>query len=331
MIHPREPRAPGLPRTARWMISSLALLLLTDCAPRYTLVSHRDAAKVAEKNETFGFRKWVAKDTDPDVVIIGIHGFDGASIDYENLGKSLLKNQPGTALYAYEVRGQGSDPLKPRRGDIDDPQRWYVDLDTFTGLVRKRHPGARVVWMGESMGALIASHAWRIAPPGKPPCDGLILSSPVVKIRDDVPPWKVGLLNLAAVTAPTARVSLEALSGGEDVQMTHTSTHTEQAETNAWHVDKHTLRLLSALGRHIGSMDECAETFRVPVLILHGGRDFFTTDDAVREFSSHIPSGVPVTTRIYPDSYHLLMYDTRKDDVIRDIERWTGRFRDRRL
>lgn len=316
-------------RPSRWMVV-ISVLVLSHCAPNYTLVSQpKDQATLDRMHETFGFRKWVSANNNPDVVIIGLHGFCGASIDYENLGKDLLKNQPKTALYAYEIRGQGSDPFKQRRGDIDDPKLWYRDLLTFTKLVRKRHPDAKIVWMGESMGGLIAAHTWSEAPASHPPCDALILSSPVVKIRSDVPVWKKEILKLAAAAAPTGRISVEALAGGASVQMTHTSTHAEQAETNSWNIDEHTFRLLGALGDHIESMDACAETFRLPVLVLHGGKDFFTEDWAVREFMGHIPKSTPKTLRYYPDAYHLLMYDTRKDEVFRDIERWLARFRNR--
>lgn len=314
---------------SRWL-AVICALGLCQCAPHYRLVSQpKDQATLDRMHETFGFRKWVSARSKPDVVIIGIHGFCGASIDYENLGKDLLTNQPRTALYAYEVRGQGSDPLKERRGDIDEPALWYRDLMSFTRLVRNRHPDARIVWMGESMGGLIAAHTWQQEAVKHPPCDALILSSPVVKIRSDVPGWKKEVLKLAAATVPTGRISVEALSGGQSVQMTHTSTHSEQAETNAWNIDEHTFRLLASLGNHIETMNACAESFRVPVLVLHGGKDFFTEDSAVREFMSHIPKRTPKTLLYYPDAYHLLMYDTRKEEVIRDIEHWLTRFRAR--
>lgn len=317
-----------IPRFARWLAAGLGALALAQCAPRYTLVNHpKDSTELALREETFGYRKWVSPQVKPDLVVIGLHGFDGASIDYENFGKDLLARQPRTALYAYELRGQGNDPRKTRRGDIDHPANWYRDLDTFTGMIRKRHPGARVVWMGESMGALIAAQALRRAPADRPPCDGLIFTSPVVRIRPDVPVWKIGLLELAATAAPLARISLDTLSGGQEVQMTHDSTHSTQALTNAWHVEKNTLRLLSTLGDHIESMCDCARSFRVPVLILHGGKDFFTDEQAIRDFTACIPAGTPVTVRHYPDSHHLLMYDQQKAKVFRDIETWLQRLR----
>lgn len=312
------------------MAIGVVAFLISACAPHYTLVSHQKSQEeIQKKNETFGYRSWVAKGIEQDIVIIGIHGFCGASIDYANLGNHLLKHQPKTALYAYEVRGQGNDPLNARRGDIGDSKDWYRDLFAFTQLVEERHPHAKIVWYGESMGAMIASHALRESPSNDPPCDALILSSPIVRFKDDVPAWQPALIQVAAATAPLARISLETLAGGEAVQMTQTTTHGEQSETNSYNVEKHTMRLLGALGRHIDSMNDCASTFRVPVLVLHGEHDFFNTDSDMRGFIAHIPSSTPKTYKNYSGAYHLLMYDAKKEKVFSDVESWLSKQRRR--
>ncbi len=304
-------------------------LVLATCAPQYTLVNHINQASA--KSDSFGYRKWISEKIEQDVVIIGIHGFCGASIDYTNLGNHLLRHQPATGLYAYEVRGQGSDPIHARRGDIGDPADWYRDLFAFTQLVRERHPAARIVWFGESMGALIAVHAMREAPVNDPPCDGLILSSPIVRFRDDIPAWTPGLVQLAATTLPLARISLETLSGGENVQMTQKSHHSDQVQKNSYNIEKHTLRLIATLGRHIDSMNDCAATFRKPVLVLHGGKDYFNNDSDVRGFVARVPAGVSATYHDYPKAYHLLMYDERREAIFRDVERWVNLLRGNRL
>lgn len=307
---------------ARWSAVALTAMLLSQCATNYTLVADKPEESV--RQETFGYRKWLRPGKQPETVVIGVHGFCGAAIDYENLGKRLLKEQPEIGVYAYEVRGQGKDPLKARRGDIDDPQLWFRDLNRFTEMVRTRHPRARVVWFGESMGALIVSTAYQQAAAAgeKPPCDALVLSSPVVKIRGDFPAWKKELVRQASQIAPTARVPLEALAGGQEVQMTHDTVHSEQAETNSWHIDKHTLRLLVTLGDMIDRMPDCARSFEVPTLVLHGGKDFFSSADDVKDFYGCIPKEAGRDLRYYPDSYHLLMYDDLKEKVIGDIETW---------
>lgn len=307
----------------------LAPQIFVGCAPSYTLVSHQSAADA--KSEPFGYRKWISAKKEPDVVIIGIHGFCGASIDYNNLGKHLLKHQPRTGLYAYEVRGQGSDPIHARRGDIGDPKDWYRDLFAFTQLVQEQHPDAKIVWFGESMGALIASHAWREAPAGDPPCDGLILSSPIVRFRDDIPAWTPRLVQVAASALPLARISLDTLAGGQEVRMTQTSTHSEQVKGNSYDIKLHTLRLIGALTRHIEEMNHCATRFRAPVLVLHGGKDYFNSDSDVRGFVARIPAGVSQTYHNYPEAYHLLMYDEKKETIFRDVERWVNQLRKDRL
>ena len=316
------------------MVVCALMLALTGCAPQYTTVSciTPPTAKTAgDMSETFGYRRWISKTSEPDVIIIGIHGFCGASIDYTNLGKHLLIHQPNIGLYAYEVRGQGSDPILARRGDIGNPKDWYRDLFAFTQLVRERHPDAKIVWYGESMGGLIAAHALRNSPVTDLPCDALVLSSPVVRFRDDIPAWKIQLLHVAAETFPLARISLEGLSGGQDVQMTQASKHSSQAEKNSYNVKLYTLRLLGALGRHIESMNDCAAALRVPVLVLHGGKDYFNSDADIRGFVAHLAPGIGQTYRNYPNAYHLLMYDTQKEQIFRDVERWLTRLRRHRL
>lgn len=283
------------------------------------------------QNASFGYRKWISESIEPEVVVIGIHGFCGAAIDYANLGNYLLQHRSRAGLYAYEVRGQGSDPIHERRGDIGDPQDWYSDLFAFTQLVKERHPGAKIVWFGESMGAMIASQALRESPANEPICDGLILSSPIVRFRDDIPAWTPGLVQIAATTLPLARVSLDTLSGGQNVQMTQTSHHTEQSKKNSYSVEAYTLRLIGALAGHIDNMNDCATRFRSPILVLHGGKDYFNNDSDVRGFVARIPSGVSKTYHNYPQSYHLLMYDAKKEVVFRDVDLWLNKLRKNRL
>ncbi len=322
----------GNERAPRWIVRlaacCLAVLSLS-CAPDYRLVSA--GPEQAVRDETFSYRKWQRHGVEPDVVIVALHGFSGASIDYENLAKHLMRHQPKSAVYAYEVRGQGRDPKKERRGDIDDPANWSNDLLTFTRLVQRRHPEARIVWFGESMGGLILSKTYRdlVTQGTDPPCDALALSSPVVKLRDDFPAWKRDLVRHLAKLAPGARISLDALSGGQDVQMTEDSFHSEQSETNAWNLETNTLRLLAALGDMIEDMPENAACFSEPTLVLHGGKDFFTTKADVKTFVGHLPHSTPLTECYYPEAHHLLMYDTGKEEVIADIADWLDTLRQR--
>jgi alpha-beta hydrolase superfamily lysophospholipase len=313
------------------LIALTAVVWLVGCAGQPAGKPHVDRSAKSSADtlagETFGFRRWVSPSHEPDVVIIGIHGFCGASNDYQNLGQYMMRHQPKTAVYAYELRGQGNDPIHHRRGDIGSASEWYRDLFAFTGLVREKHPRALVVWFGESMGAMIAAHAWREAEADERPCDGIVLSSPIVRFRDDIPAWTPGLVQVAATALPLARVSLETLTSGEEIPMTQSSIHGEQVQHNPYHVERHTLRFLATLARHINGMNDCAAELTGPVLILHGGQDFFNSDSDIRGFIARMPDEARVTYRHYPRSYHLLMYDEKRERVFRDVARWCARLR----
>jgi alpha-beta hydrolase superfamily lysophospholipase len=128
-----------------------------------------------------------------------------------------------------------------------------------------------------------------------------------------------------------ARISLETLSGGQDVQMTQTSHHNEQVQTNSYNVEEHTLRLIGTLAKHIETMNDCATRFRQPVLVLHAEKDYFNNDSDVRGFVARIPAGVSATYHNYPGAYHLLMYDEKRDKIFKDVERWVNLLRHDRL
>ena len=283
---------------------------------------------VSSDLQSFGYRKWAAPKHQPETIVIGIHGFCGAAIDYENLGHRLAAEYPANAVYAYEIRGQGNDPVRSRRGDVADASDWSRDLLTFTNLLRAEHPRARIVWFGESMGALIAAHACARAPdPDRPPCDALVLSSPITKIRDDFPAWKQVFVRVVARALPTARVSVDTLTGGQPIQMTHDTLHAEQSETNAWHIERHTLRLLVTLADLAADMQRIAPALHAPTLVMHGGRDFASRPDDVREFCALLPNRPGNQRLFYPNSHHLLMYDQDREQAITDAADWIDALR----
>jgi acylglycerol lipase len=274
--------------------------------------------------DRFPYKKWLPNG-DTKLVIIGFHGIAGASDDLAKLGEHLRKHLPGTAVYAPDTRGQGNDPQVSRRGDIPHAEEWYKDAYTFNRLVRARHPGARVVWFGESMGSLIALHAAaRAGGTDAPLFDALIVSSPITAIRRNIPRWRVHLLDFGAALFPKYRVSLEDLSGQENVRVTSEAVHQDQAQTNPWHVPEFTLRLLKTLGRLIRSMPAQAPAISEPVLILHGGKDVFSDPVDVEAFAARFPPAARVERRYYPDSHHLLFYDHERGRVLADVTRWLG-------
>lgn len=312
-------------------------LLLSSCA---TSISYAPAGGgdpqlkkdhyISYDNEEFGYRKWLpqsAGQKDPAIVIIGVHGISGHSGDYKNLADYLIKKRHDVALYAAETRGQGMDTRRQRRGDIRRVEQWYNDLDTFTGLVRDKHPKSKIIWFGESMGSLIVMHAYHYLAQERRPF-AMAISSPIIEVDSELPPWKLAAAKCAALFFPVARISLESLSDGRRPVVTEDDNHEQQAAKNEWYIQRYTLRLLVKLGDLAQSMDAAASTVSCPVLVLHGGKDVFTQQDKVNDFCRNFGSLVSSTHHYYPGSYHLLMYDHQKERIFADISSWLNQHLD---
>lgn len=271
--------------------------------------------------EKLPYTKWASKQ-DPEMVIIAVHGISGASSDFRPLARHILTELPRVTIYGAETRGQGKDPVKERRGHIHNREEWFKDLITFTNLIRKRHPKARIVWCGESMGSLIVLHTYAWVEKRESLCDAMILASPITNIRSDFPQWKISAANIAGFLFPKARVSLESLSGEDEVRVTKNTVHKEQAATNSYHIEKHTLRLLTTLGNMMQTSRKASRKLNLPLLVLHGGKDIFSAPEDVKVFFEELPKEANATRKFYPESFHLLFHDHESDKVVADIAKW---------
>lgn len=312
------------PRLLRSLFALASCFLLAHCTPSLAVP---DSIRL-EKNslhsfdgDVLPFTEWLPK-SEPELVLIAVHGISGAASDYRPLAEHLLSDFPGTAVYAAETRGQGNDPIASRQGDICHRSEWFRDLYSFTRLIKQKHPKAKIVWCGESMGSLIALHAYAATEDPRNRCDALVLSSPIVAIRGDFPVWKEKLAHFLAQLMPSYRVSLEGLSGQKEVEVVKGVTHQDQVNLNDYHVERHTLRLLSTLGEMISTSAAAGQNLDIPVLLLHGGKDVFSDPKDVENFASKLPPAAILTRNFYPESYHLLFFDHESTRVISDITKW---------
>lgn len=269
-------------------------------------------------NDKLGLLCW-KNTTQPEIVIIATHGINGTAQDYEDLADFLLEKQPNLTIYAYQTRGQGNDTNRQRRGDICNKDAWFKDLLTLTELVKKKHPEAYIVWCGESMGSIITTHTYA----KEPLCDAIILLAPVVKIEKQLPKWQLTAAKCVATLFPKFRIKITALANNEPVQVTQGSTdHDTQASTNSYNVEKMSLRLFLALGDLIDGMMEAAKKFEHPVIVLNGGKDYFTPPEYAEEFVAQIPQTTEKTHSYWENSYHLLMYDDYNQEIFLTISDW---------
>lgn len=279
-------------------------------------------------HDQFTYLKW-SNSISPSKVVIAVHGINGAAKDFDGLASYLIKHgetSDGITIYAPETRGQGNDPNINRRGDIHSKEEWLKDLCTFSKMIKSAHPNAEMIWCGESMGSLIVTYTYNQLMDANLKPDKFILLAPVVSLAPHLSAWKLKLAILLSNVLPRYKVSLNLFSGDKAVKVTQGSeNHDEQAATNSYFIEKFTLRLLATLGILISQMNSAAEKIQIPIMVINGGRDYFTSPEYTKKFYASIPYSNLNQHVYFPESYHLLMYDNNREEIFDQISRWLSR------
>ncbi len=265
------------------------------------------------------FQRWggerSASTGHPQIVVLGLHGFNDYSQAFEPLGKHLA--EVGITTYAFDQRGFGR---------TRQPGRWHgsaqliADLRTLIALLRARHPQARLILVGESMGAAVALAADAEAPLD---IDGLVLIAPAVWSRDSMPWLQRVALAIAARALPQLKLT------GEGIPIYPSD---NESMLIAMGRDPLVIKAtrVEALWGVTNLMDRAAawpprrQQRRQPsTLILYGERDSIIPPRAFCRFVAPLQLDRPgLQLLLYPDGWHMLPRDLQGERVRADIAAW---------
>ena len=316
-----------LPNGGRVAALMLAALLLCHCAAprftkRYPVMDPSLTSWTARDGKSLPCKHWPVESKHPRAVVICIHGLSGAASDFWPAGESFPAK--GVAVYGMQLRGQGFDPDRKRRGDIRSSRQWREDLMDYTALVRQRHPGLPVYWFGESLGALITIDATAVLPRDQKTVAGIILASPVVALRDNLKLTFGRNLIFRTILRlwPGKRISLEAM-GNSEVQVTSKTTHRGQMQHTEHYVKDFSVRLFGEVEKLIRLSVAAAPRITVPVLILYTPNDALTPREGVERFFACVASH-DKTSLFFPKSYHLILHDQDRENALERLAAWIG-------
>lgn len=280
---------------------------------------------VSYDGKTMPWKSWaVPAGESPRGVVIAVHGLSGAKSDFWFLGQELPKR--GYTVYAYDLRGQGNDPVVDERGDILGEKVWQRDLATFHALVKRRHPKTPVFWYGESLGSLIALHTAADLLGNRSDPQAIILASPVAGLRQTISGFQRFLLETAAKLSPRTRYTLGELAGVDEskIQVTSKSTHGGQMAVTPHHVSAFSLRLLTTIGGMLDENADAARKVKMPVLFVASPNDVMSSADQIQGLFAKVRSR-DKKLLWYTRSYHLLLHDVQRQEVVNDVAKWLDR------
>ena len=246
----------------------------------------------------------------PMAALVLVHGVGEHSGRYEHVAQYF--KQKGYAVFALDLRGHGHSEGK--RGHVAQFNDYVVDVQTLVTYAHQATPDVPIFLVGHSLGGLITVD-FALKHPDE--INALILSSPGLQPKANVPVWKTALGNLSANFFP--ELSLDNgldpnhVSRDEAVVSAYIEDPLVHAKLSAkWFVEYNATR---------NWVMEEANTLSVPILILQAGEDLIVDADEVKVFFERV--GLDDKHYIeYPDLYHEIFNEPENQDVFGDIEAW---------
>jgi len=222
-----------------------------------------------------------------DGLVLAVHGFGEHSGRYAELAASVC--QRNMLFACFDLRGHGKSG--PRRGDVENLHALVLDVlfvvnhsRSLLGLQQKKDVFFGL--MGHSFGGLLVTYAASILQESCPP---VFLSSPLYRIRQEVPQWKKFAAAALPRLAPLAPVPI-------DINPENLS---ENPENNAAYMaDELNLFNISARFGNVflGSVNDdmikrAVQSLRSPVTLTFAGADKLVDSGKTRAILPLFPKG----------------------------------------
>jgi acylglycerol lipase len=254
------------------------------------------------------YRAWLPEGQ-PWAVVLALHGMNDSRDAWEYPAPDFAS--AGIAVFAPDQRGFGNTSV---RGFWPGTPALISDARTMALLLHQRYPQAKLILMGESMGAAVLMCL--ATEPDPPPADGYVLVAPAVWGRAEMNIFlRTGLwlfANLIPGFTVTGRVAHVVASDNREaikrLSQDPLTIHATRFDTVRGLVDLMDAALAAA------------PRFHAPALFLYGGKDELIPDKATAATWGGLPHG-PVRS-FYPAGYHLLLRDHERITPIDDILFW---------
>ncbi|MCL6581897.1 MAG: lysophospholipase [Firmicutes bacterium] len=247
-------------------------------------------------------------------VILLVHGAGEHSGRYGDLGTYFASR--GVPVLAYDARGLGRSGGTP--GHVDRFEDYVEDVLAFREMALERHPGARVVLVGHSMGGLVVL-ATALERPGA--FAAVVASGPLLGIAAEVPKWKVALGRAVVKVAPkltmTSAFDPSLLARNPAVGRRYSEDPYVLWRQGA----KVTTRWFIEINRGMTETMARARELKTPVFILQGTADRVVSPDAAKAFFDAL-GDIPKAFRFLEGFYHELFQEDERGTVFAEIERW---------
>jgi acylglycerol lipase len=254
------------------------------------------------------YRAWMPA-KEPWAVMLALHGMNDSRDAWEIPAPDFAA--AGIAVFSPDQRGFGDTTA---RGYWPGTTALVDDAREMAALLQAKYPHARMILLGESMGA--AELMCLATAPDPPIGADYVLVAPAVWSRSEMNPFeRVGLWLFSHLTPGLTAT-------GQIVQVTASDNRQALIRLSRDPLTVHETRF-DAIDGLVNLMDaatDAAPRFAAQSLFLYGGKDELIPPEAMARVWRELPRGA--VRAFYPDGYHLLPRDLKRAAPIGDIIAW---------
>ena len=261
------------------------------------------------KDLSLYYQGWLPAN-EPRAALLVVHGLAEHSGRYMNLVNHFVPR--GYAVYGLDQRGHGKSP--GLRGYVERFSYFVSDLETFSGMVRRKHPDTRIFLVGHSVGGTIAT-AFAVDHQGE--FDGLILSGATLKVGASVSPGVIMVARVLSLLLPKIGVD----------KIDATAISRDKAVVDAYVNDplvyrgKIKARLGAELIKAIEMLPYQVPKLSLPILVMHGTLDRLSDPKGSEKLYDRV-SSKDRTIKLYNGFYHEIFNEPGREQVFADMEGW---------
>ncbi len=263
---------------------------------------------LSDGSSLFG-QSW-SPEAEPKAIVLLVHGLAEHSSRYPHVAEKMTA--AGLKLIGYDQRWHGRSPGK--RAYIERFDKLINDLGEVFQQVQAEHPDKPIFLYSQSLGgAVVSLFLIRKQAPAK----GAVLSSPALKVGDDISPFLIKLSKWINMLAPKLKVQAlnsDNLSRDKKVVETYLNDPLVYPGKNYARTGYESLQAIDEIQARM-------EEFDTPVLLLHGSEDGLTNPEGSKQLYARAKVE-DKTLRLFEGWYHELHNEPEGASVIDEIVSW---------
>lgn len=242
--------------------------------------------------------------------VVIIHGYGHHSGSFDEVAQFLTQN--GYMVYGFDQRGFGK--ASGKRGVVPDFDATLADTETYLKHIGADGLDVPLFLIGHSYGGLVLAN---YVVERQPDVRGLIFSSALLKLNDDVPAWLqnlAGFLGKVLPWVPVAKVEIDGITRDPERLAQATADPLcfygrMRARTGA--------QIAAAVERIQGQM----ESIKLPFLAMAGSGDRVVDCEGTKQLCRRA-SSEDKTMKIYEGAYHEIYNDINREEFLNDLAGW---------